>query len=94
LFSGEGIFGLHKAFERAGAQAVVSAQWDVDEELTTVLIKEFYNLLWKEGLSVPEALRGAQLKLIRGHSLDSDHPRYWAAWGATGQWRLGAEIGK
>jgi CHAT domain-containing protein len=63
---GEGGLGLQRAFHQAGARHVVASLWKVDDEATRALMTRFYEHLWREKLSVPEALRRAQLDLLEG----------------------------
>ena len=100
---GEGLIGLTRAFEYAGARSVLSSLWNVSDESTALLMTRFYGYL-KEGKPKAEALRLAQLGLIssgKGHhpksvsphsSLftphsDYSHPFYWAAFVLNGDWR-------
>ena len=65
--SGEGSFGLQRAFHYAGARNVVAALWEVPDVATAALMNEFYRHLWNEKKPVPpvEALRQAQLAVRR-----------------------------
>src|SRR5262249_26980845 len=62
---GEGVLGLQQAFLLAGCKDVVSSLWKVDDEATAALMGLFYRNLWKEGKAPLEALRQAQLYLMR-----------------------------
>jgi CHAT domain-containing protein/Flp pilus assembly protein TadD len=63
---GEGILGLQRAFQVAGAQAVVASLWSVGDEPTRALMVRFYEDLWRKGLPPAQALRDAQLAMLRG----------------------------
>ena len=64
--SGEGVLGLQRAFQTAGARTLVSSLWRGHDAATSVLMEEFYRRLWgKEKLSKLEALRQAQLYVLR-----------------------------
>jgi CHAT domain-containing protein len=65
--TGEGVFGLQRAFHLAGCQNVVASLWKVDDEATAALMALLYRHLWdsKEPKSPLEALRQAQLTLYR-----------------------------
>jgi CHAT domain-containing protein len=65
---GEGLLGLQRAFQVAGAHSVVASLWKVDDRRTAALMERFYAHLWTEGLSPLEALRKAQLHLLRGEA--------------------------
>jgi CHAT domain-containing protein len=62
---GEGLLGLQRAFQIAGAKTVVASLWKVDDQSTQLLMKEFYDNLWKRNLGKLESLRQAQIKLLR-----------------------------
>jgi hypothetical protein len=72
--TGEGVFGLRRAFVLAGAKTLVMSLWKVPDEQTQELMVDFYErLLAGEGRA--EALRQAQLALKEKHP----HPYYWGA---------------
>lgn len=77
----EGSMSLARAFLAAGAGNVVATLWPVDDEATARLWPVFYQS-WIRGASPAEALRDAQLSLLR----DSRHrnPRNWAAFQVIG----------
>jgi CHAT domain-containing protein/tetratricopeptide (TPR) repeat protein len=62
---GEGILGLQRAFQIAGAGSVVASLWSVDDIATQVLMTRFYDNLWTRKMPKAEALREAQLFLLR-----------------------------
>lgn len=68
---GEGITGLQRAFHIAGARSVVASLWKVDDQATVHLMSEFYRNLWQKGLSKLDALREAQLSMLRSYDPDS-----------------------
>ena len=76
LSDGEGILGLSRAFLMAGARSVVVSQWRVADESTARLMTEFYTKV-REGQSLPEALRAAELSLI-GSGGSLAEPFHWA----------------
>jgi CHAT domain-containing protein len=61
---GEGIIGLTRAFQYAGARSVLASLWRVEDEATAELMQRFYRHL-RSGKAKDEALRAAQLELIR-----------------------------
>ena len=64
---GEGLIGLTRAFQYAGARTVLASLWKVEDESTAELMKRFYGYL-KAGKTKDEALRLAQIDLIRSPS--------------------------
>ncbi len=64
LENGQGVMGLQRAFQAAGARAVVASLWNVDDAATTVLMEQFYKNLWTKKMPKLEALRQAQLTVL------------------------------
>jgi CHAT domain-containing protein len=64
---GEGVMGLTRAFHLAGARTAVASLWKVDDQATKALMVEFYTNLWQKKLGKLEALRQAQLTMLRGY---------------------------
>jgi CHAT domain-containing protein/tetratricopeptide (TPR) repeat protein len=69
---GEGVLGLQRAFHQAGARTVVASLWTVDDAATQELMTMFYENLWQKKLPSLEAMRQAQLSLLRGEH--NSHP--------------------
>jgi len=83
---GEGVIGLTSAFLHAGAARVVSSAWQVDDEATAELMREFYRvMLGKRPRTPAAALREAQLAIARHDRWRS--PYYWAGFLMNGDWR-------
>jgi CHAT domain-containing protein/tetratricopeptide (TPR) repeat protein len=61
---GEGVLGLQRAFQLAGAKNVVASLWKVDDRATAALMRLFYHKLWAEKKSPMVALREAQLWIL------------------------------
>jgi CHAT domain-containing protein/Tfp pilus assembly protein PilF len=93
---GEGLVGLARAFQYAGARSVVASLWSVSDESTAELMKRFYGYL-KAGKAKDDALRMAQIDLIRagtqpnhsdhGATTTNAHPFHWAAFELIGDWK-------
>jgi CHAT domain-containing protein/Tfp pilus assembly protein PilF len=81
--SGEGMLGLTRAFQYAGARSVLASLWAVDDGRTADLMKSFYRHL-RSGESKDMALRAAQLHMIRS---PASHPYHWAGFQLVGDWR-------
>ena len=72
--SGEGVMGLGRAFQYAGAKTVLVSLWSVAEESTTKLTESFFMHL-REGKTQREALRLARVE-VRGAGYEN--PFFWA----------------
>jgi CHAT domain-containing protein len=59
---GDELIGLIRAFMRAGALALISTLWRVDERSTLILMERFYREI-QAGVSLAQALKRAQLYL-------------------------------
>jgi CHAT domain-containing protein len=77
---GEGVFGLPRAFQSAGAKSILIALWQVPDRETKELMENFYKN-WLSGMSKSHALRKAQLneRDIVKKRYGEDIPYYWAA---------------
>ncbi len=85
--AGEGMLGLTRAFQFAGARSVLASLWAVGDDSTAELMRRFYGYL-KAGESKADSLRHAQLDLLRGDVPgDVSHPFHWAAFSLVGDWR-------
>ncbi|MEM7586085.1 MAG: tetratricopeptide repeat protein [Acidobacteriota bacterium] len=84
VLGGEGLMGLTRAFQYAGARSVLASLWSVSDRSTADLMKRFYRYLG-EGQSKAEALRNAQLDLLR--DAEYSHPFHWAGFQLFGDWR-------
>ena len=59
------LMGLQRAFQVAGARTVVASLWSVPDEPTKVLMERFYANRWEKKMSKLNALREAQLWMLR-----------------------------
>jgi CHAT domain-containing protein len=85
---GEGVLGLRRAFEVAGAHTLVMSLWKVEDEATLLFMRELYGAR-ASGLSTAESVRTAGLKILamqRRQGLP-DQPYFWGAFVAAGEWR-------
>ena len=62
---GEGLLGVQRAFQVAGARSTVASLWKVPDEETRLLMERFYRNLWEKQMSGLEALREAQLWMLK-----------------------------
>jgi CHAT domain-containing protein len=65
LASGEGVLGLQRALALSGARCSVASLWKVRDAATSVLMEEFYRQLWEHKRPPLEALRQAQLFVLK-----------------------------
>jgi len=70
------LIGLVRGFLYAGVPSTVASLWKVDDYATSLLMSNFH-LLLKLGSSKSQALRKAQLQLIK--NAETSHPFFWAA---------------
>jgi tetratricopeptide (TPR) repeat protein/CHAT domain-containing protein len=87
---GEGVLGLRRAFQQAGARTVLASLWKVPDAETEQLMKAFLRR-WLGGEGKAESLRQAQLDLIGRLREGKDEfkraapPLYWAGFICHGQ---------
>lgn len=74
--TGVELISLSRAFAVAGAPTTVATLWPVDDESTKIIMINFYDGL-KKGLTKAEAMRQAQIALIRKGDFHI-HPFFWA----------------
>jgi CHAT domain-containing protein len=74
VHTGEGVFGLQRAFTLAGAKTLVMSLWSVPDEPTRELMEDFYARVLA-GEARADALRNAQLALRRKYPAAA----YWGA---------------
>jgi CHAT domain-containing protein/tetratricopeptide (TPR) repeat protein len=86
--SGEGVFGLRRAFQIAGAHTVIMSLWSVDDQATRDWMRSLYNGRLREGRTTADAVRDASLSVLRDRRAkgQSTHPFLWAAFIAAGDW--------
>ena len=73
--AGEGLIGLTRAFQFAGARSVLASLWPVADGSTAQLMTEFYRHV-RDGMKLDEALRSAQASMI---AAKDQRPFHWAA---------------
>lgn len=83
--NGEGVYGLRRAFQHAGARSIVMSLWRVPDEETLWLMDHFYTS-WLAGKSKNTALRESILSIITRcrEKYGSAHPYFWGAFILTG----------
>jgi len=89
LQSGEGMLGLTNAFLVAGANSLVITLWKINDESSSIFMKEFYTQLnANNNQNALELLRNAKLNLMKTTNTDFksgkykaisySHPYFWA----------------
>ena len=87
--AGEGVFGLRRAFQVAGARTVIMSLWSVDDQATRAWMRALYEGRFQKRLSTADAVHQASLSVLRDRRArgQSTHPFFWAAFVAAGDWR-------
>lgn len=82
----DGVFGLRRGLQEAGADAVMMSMWSVPDKETQELMSLFYQK-WLGGMEKPEALRQAQLEERETvkKRYGKDLPFYWGAFVLIGK---------
>lgn len=70
--NGEGVYGLQRSFQVAGAKAIVNSLWTVNDETTMLLMTSFYREWMKSG-DKRKAFREAMSSVRKKYP----HPYYW-----------------
>ena len=85
LAHGQELLGLRWAFAYAGVRNLVTSLWSIPDAETATLMTHFYTGLWLKGLSVAEALRVAQLEMLKAARARGDPaPHAWGAFVLSG----------
>ena len=84
--SGEGVYGLRRAFQHAGARAVLMSLWKVPDKETCDLMVKFYDNWLSGGHTKKEALRRATLEVMKDcrEKYGVAHPYFWGGFALLG----------
>lgn len=78
------VLGLAGFAVKSGARSTLATLWSVRDESTAVLMAQFYRQLALPNVTKSEALRQAQISLLRNSQYS--HPFYWAPFVLVGNW--------
>ncbi len=79
--TGEGVYGLQRAFQEAGARSVLATLWLVSDRATQLFMEKFYRY-YLRGASPQKALHQTQRDFL--HHANYQHPYYWAPFFVVG----------
>lgn len=77
--TGEGVFGLQRAFKKAGAQSILMSLWKVDDDATQLFMTRFYENYLSKKMTKSESLKDAQQYVRTFDGGIYKEPAYWAA---------------
>lgn len=77
--------GLAGVALQVGVKSAVASLWSVRDKSTALLVEEFYRNLQKPGTTKVEALRQAQMKMIKEQS-EYASPAFWSPFILIGNW--------
>ncbi len=79
LKKGEGVLSIARAFINSGSKSVISSIWDINEESSYQITKNFYSYL-KEGFSKSASLRKAKIDYLKANKNTSQmSPYFWSS---------------
>lgn len=86
--TGEGVMGLRRTFQIAGARSVIMSLWSIDDHSARDWSRRLYGSRLS-GRSTTESVRDASLGLLeaRRRAGVTTHPFSWGAFVAVGDWR-------
>ncbi|MFK5950894.1 MAG: CHAT domain-containing protein, partial [Methylococcales bacterium] len=79
---GEGVYSLNRAFQEAGAKAVLSTLWSISDKATSLFMQKFYQRFLNEH-SAQQALQQTQEEFKKSQQWND--PFFWAGFVVTGQ---------
>jgi CHAT domain-containing protein/cytochrome c-type biogenesis protein CcmH/NrfG len=84
FYGGEGAIGIARTFLAVGVPLVVASNWKIDSEAAKDLMIAFHRNRREKGLSGAEALRQAQIEMLKGAKENYRQPYFWAAFSIIG----------
>jgi CHAT domain-containing protein len=85
----EGVVGIRRSLQVAGARTVVMSLWAVEDSSTRALMADFYRAYLEGKDRIPDAIRKAQrVRIAAGRAAHKGvHPFYWAGFVSSGPLR-------
>ena len=87
--TGEGVLGLRRAFQIAGARSLIMSLWSVSDDAACRWMEALYTARFRDGLDTAGAVHEATKSILeaRRRTGQSTHPFYWAGFVAAGDWK-------
>jgi len=88
VLQGEGVYGLRRAFQLAGARSIIMSMFDVPDLTARDLMTRFYTD-WLSGTTKSKALRNAMLAELteRREQHGAAHPLFWGGFILAGDYK-------
>ena len=75
---GQGHMSLARGFKLAGCQNILMTLWPIKDQVSTELVKDFYQNL-ADGQSREKALQQAKLTYLASHDRTNSNPHFWGS---------------
>ncbi len=85
----EGVMGLRRVFQQAGARTVIASLWSVADEDAGAWMHSLYENHFQKKMDTAAAVRAASLGALQAARARGagGHPYHWAGFVAVGDWR-------
>ena len=86
--TGEGDFGIRRAFHLAGARTLIMSLWAVEDRSTAEWMERFYRGILEDGFDKARAVQQASRKMSEHRRKEglTTHPFFWAGFISAGVW--------